>query len=296
VALLSGPALGAALALGSAATWALTSLLVRTLSPHFNSVAINAIRTLAGGALLLALILALDGGAGLAAISPGNMLLLVISIVIAIGIGDTVFFESTRRLGLGRGMTIAMTYPLVAAALAAVFLGEAITPRLAAGSLLTLGGLAMIALSRAGEAAAAEGWWTAVGGALLAAVAWGVSSVLLKAPLREVEPVTAQAVRLPLAGVLLFATPWARGAVRALRVSEPRVIGRVALLSALTAVSSVMFVASLKYAGVAVATVLSSTAPMFAIPLGLLFLGERLSRGPLLGAAITVLGIAVLQW
>jgi hypothetical protein len=53
--------------------------------------------------------------------------------------------------------------------------------------------------------------------------------------------------------------------------------------------------ASLKYAGVVVATVLSSTAPMFAIPLGFFFLGERLTIGAMLGSAVTLLGIALLH-
>src|SRR5262245_7689353 len=276
--------------------WAVTSLLVRTLSPHFNSVAVNAIRTIVGGGLLLTWVLIVEGGAALSAISAGNLTLLVVSIVLAIGIGDTVFFECTRRLGLGRGMTIAMSYPLVATALAASFLGETITPRLAVGSLLTLSGVAFIALSRGGDGAATDGWWIGIGGAVLAAVSWGVSSALLKVPLGEVDPVTAQAVRLPLAGVLLFATPWAWGSVRALREGTPGVVARMAVLSALTALSSVMFVGSLKYAGVAVSTVLSSTAPMFAIPLGVIFLGEQLSVRPVVGALVTVAGIVVLKW
>jgi drug/metabolite transporter (DMT)-like permease len=230
------------------------------------------------------------------AISVGNLTLLVVSIVLAIGIGDTVFFESTRRLGLGRGMTIAMSYPLVATALAAAFLGETITPRLAAGALLTLSGVALIALARAGDGAATDEWWIGVGGAVVAAISWGVSSALLKVPLGEVEPITAQAVRLPLAGLLLFATPWSRGAMRTLRGSGAGVVARMAVLSALTALSSVMFVGSLKHAGVAVSTVLSSTAPMFAIPLGVIFLGERLSLGPAVGTLVTVAGIVVLKW
>jgi DME family drug/metabolite transporter len=292
--LVSGPALGAACALGSAVTWAVTSLLVRTLDPHLGSVAINALRSTLAGALLLGWVLAARGATALVAMSWSSALLLALSIVLAIAIGDTVFFESTRRLGLGRGMTIAMTYPLVAAVLAALFLGEALTIRVVAGSLLTLGGLALIVLSRTGEPAV-EGWWLGVGGALLAAVAWGASAVMLKPPLQEVEPITAQALRLPLAGAVLFATPWARGTVRALRASAPAVVWRMVLLGVVTAVSSVLFVASLKWAGVAVATVLSATAPMFAIPLGLVFLGERLDRRRLVGTAVTVAGIVVLQ-
>jgi drug/metabolite transporter (DMT)-like permease len=56
-----------------------------------------------------------------------------------------------------------------------------------------------------------------------------------------------------------------------------------------------LFVAGVRHAGVAVATVLSSTAPIFAIPLGLVFLNERVPAVAAVGAAVTVLGIALLQ-
>jgi drug/metabolite transporter (DMT)-like permease len=46
---------------------------------------------------------------------------------------------------------------------------------------------------------------------------------------------------------------------------------------------------------VTVAAVLSSTAPLFAVPLGILFLGERLSPTAALGAVVTVIGIVVLE-
>jgi len=69
----------------------------------------------------------------------------------------------------------------------------------------------------------------------------------------------------------------------------------LALLAALTAVSSVLFVMGVKHAGVGVATVLSATAPMFAIPLGALFLGERMTVTAALGTLLTVAGIAVLS-
>jgi drug/metabolite transporter (DMT)-like permease len=56
-----------------------------------------------------------------------------------------------------------------------------------------------------------------------------------------------------------------------------------------------MFVAGVKHAGVAVASVLASTAPMFAIPLAVVFLDERLTARAILGAAVTVAGIVLLQ-
>lgn len=285
--------LGALAALGAAMTWAVTSLLARSLLGALGSVAVNAIRTGVGGTLLLAWVLATGGPAALA-MSPTAFGLLALSIVAAIAIGDTVFFESTKALGLGRAMTISMTYPVGAAALAAVFLGEPLTSSIAAGTLLTLGGLTLIVApwaDRDGD----ERFWFGVGTATLAALAWAVAVVLLKAPLRELDPVTAQAVRLPLAALTLGLTPWARGALGRLARCGAGALIRLGALSVLTALSAVLFVAGVKYAGVAVAAVLSSTAPMFAIPLGLLFLGERLSRGALLGAGVTVAGIVVLR-
>ncbi|MBI4608126.1 MAG: DMT family transporter [Candidatus Rokubacteria bacterium] len=292
---LSAPWVGALAALGSALTWAVISFLVRTLSPAFNSVTLNAVRTTVGGGLLL-LWIALTRGLGeLAGVSPRNFALLAVSIAIATGLGDTVFFESTRTLGLARAMTVSMTYPLIAAILAAAILGEPITLRVAAGSLLTLGGLALIVSARGRESAAEARFWLGFATAALAALAWAVSVILLKAPLAELDATTAQAVRLPVAAALLWATPWTRGAAGQLRQSGAPVIRRMAWLGALTAASSVMFVAGVKYSGVAVATVLSSTAPMFAIPLGLFLLGERLVPAALLGSILTVAGIVVLQ-
>lgn len=287
--------LGALAALGSACTWAITSLLVRSLAPTFNSVAINAIRTSIGGAALLGCLLLVTGGDGLLRISAASFGFLALSIVLAMTIGDTVFFESARALGVARAMTVSTTYPLLSAALASVFLGEMVTSRLLAGAVLTISGVLLIVTGRVAGAAAPARLWLGVGAALVAAVAWAISAVLMGPPLREMDAVTAQAVRLPLAAASLWVTPWARGAVARLLTSDRSVLVRIAVLSGLTAVSSVLFTAGLKYAGVAMATVLSSTAPMFAMPLGYLFLGERMSRRAILGTVLTVAGIAVLQ-
>ncbi len=287
--------LGALCAIGSAMTWAVTSLLVRDLIPRFGSVAVNALRSTLSGALLLAWVAA-TGGMPAVLATPGRpLLLLAVSIVFAIGIGDTVFFESTRSLGLGRSMTIAMCYPVLAAVLAVVFLAEPVTAPILAGTVITLAGLAIVTGARVapvtGEARPAVG----VAAALAAALAWAVSVVVVKAPLREMDAVTAQAIRLPLAAALLWLMPWSRGALAAVRTSDRGSLLRLVLLSALTSVSAVMFIAGLKYAGVVVATVLSSTAPLFAIPLGAVFLGERLSPAVALGAAVAVAGIVVLN-
>jgi drug/metabolite transporter (DMT)-like permease len=231
---------------------------------------------------------------GLASVSGPNLLLLLVSIVTAIAIGDTIFFESTRMLGVGRAMTLSMSYPVVAAVLAALLLDERITARVAIGGLLTLSGLALVVATRA-ETAEARRPWRGVLAACGAAVAWGVCVVALRIPLDEMDALTAQLVRLPLAALLLWALPWSWRDVPALVRAGPAIAVRLGVLSVLTAASSIMYVLSIKHAGVAVATVLSSTAPLFAVPLGVMFFGERLPPVALVGAAVAVAGVVVLK-
>jgi drug/metabolite transporter (DMT)-like permease len=292
---LSGPALGALCALGSALTWAVITLIVRTLTPAFNSVTLNALRTTAAGGLLVVWALAIGGVAGLTSVSLTDFLLLAVSILVASALGDTVFFESSQRVGLAPALTLSMTYPLMAALFAAAFLGEPVTAQLLVGSVLTLGGLALIVATRGGATHDRTQWWLGFGCAMVASLAWAASAILMKAPLREMDAVTAQALRMPLSGLLLFCTPWARGATARIAQSSPAIRWRLVALCVLTMFSSTLFAAGVKYAGVAVGTVLSSTAPMWALPLGFFVLGERLPVRAIVGLIITVGGIVVLQ-
>jgi drug/metabolite transporter (DMT)-like permease len=294
----SGPGVGVLCALGSALVWALISFVARTLAPVMNSVSINAVRSTVAGALLVLWVAVTDGPGALLAMSTATLVLLAVSICLAIVVGDNLFFEACRTIGIARSLTISTVYPLVSTVLAVLLLGEALTTAAVVGAMVTLAGLVLIVSARAPQGEGGEGephWRYGLGAAALAAFAWGVSPILMKAPLQEIDPTTAQAVRLPIASALLWATPWSRGAIGRLREGGPLALTRMAALSLLTAASAVLYMASIKYAGVAVATVASATAPMFAIPIGYFFLGERQTPLALAGTALTVVGIAILQ-
>jgi drug/metabolite transporter (DMT)-like permease len=285
---------GALCALGSALSWSVTSLMVSALAPAIGTFTINAARTTLTALIVIGWMLVAGDLQTILTLSMGGFALLAVSIVLAIAVGDTIFFESTQRLGLGRAMTISMSYPVVAASLAALLLGERLTAAIIVGGLVTLAGLVLIVLART-DAPGQPRPWRGVVEALLAALAWGVSVVALRVPLDEIDPVSAQAIRLPVGALILWVTPWAmRGVPVLIRGGWPLLL-RLIALAVVTAVSSVLYGASVKYAGVAVASVLSSTAPLFAVPLGVVFLGERLPRLALVGTAVTMIGIVVLR-
>jgi len=292
---LPDPTLGALCSLASALTWAVVSLFVRRLAGTLNSPTINALRTMGAGVLLMAWVLATGGVEALQGIGLATFFLLAASIVLSGSLGDTIFFESARFLGLARAMTASMTYPMLSAVLAAIFLGEPITTPLIMGSMLTLGGLALIVGARPNEPDRPGHLWLGLLASQAASIAWAVGVILLKVPLATVDSTTAQAVRLPLAALVLFATPWVWGSMGTVKEGGLSLAGLLTFLAVLTAGSSLLFVVGVKHAGVGVSTVLSSTAPMFAIPLGTLFLGERITRTAALGTLITVVGVAVLN-
>ena len=294
--LLAEPSVGALCALGSAFTWAVTSMLARTLQPPLTSVSINAIRSTVAGVVLLGWVVVVDGVSVMTSMSATTFGLLALSIAIAVGVGDNFFFESSRMVGLAAAMTIATSYPLITTVLAALVLGEAITIWVVIGGALTLAGVVLIISGGQHRAERHEHYRLGVAAAALASLAWGIAPILMKTPLQEMDAAAIQGVRLPVAAALLWITPWARGAVRQLVEGGQGLVVRMALLSLLTVFSSVMYVAGIKYAGVAIGSILSSVAPMFAIPLGVIFLHERLSPGALLGILVTIAGVIVLQF
>jgi drug/metabolite transporter (DMT)-like permease len=286
-----------ALSLLAALAWTLVSLVARDLTSQFPSLSLNIIRSAGASVLLVPLALLFGDLTSLPHVSGFAWVCLILSVLTALGIGDTAFFESTKSLGLARAMTISTAgYPLVASGLALWWYGERITLPLAVGSIVALGGLVLIVSESESTGPAPDstegrrhGLWLAV----VAALAWALSAALMKAPVREIDPLAIQAVRLPLSTLLLWATPWARGTARGLW-AQRRVVGRrIAALSALTALSAVAFLAGLKYAGVTMGTVLSSASPLFALPIAFLA-GERVTWRAATGAALTVAGIAIL--
>jgi drug/metabolite transporter (DMT)-like permease len=296
VAELTGPTFGAVCALLSALIWTLIGVMARALGPYLNALSINMLRSAVGG-LLLTLVALAGGGLGpLWNVSAVAWIYLGISLLTAFAIGDTAFFESTKSLGLARAMTISMINPMIASGLAIWLTGERITLTVAAGAVVTLAGLALIVSEGTPATPGVEDRpGRGLGLALLAATAWGVSPVLMKPAIMDVDPVSVQAVRLPFAALVLWVTPWARGTGvrvrRHLRTAGPLLLA----IGVLTALSAVTWVAGLKYAGITVTSVLSSTSPLFAIPIGLVVFGERVSRRAVAGTVLCLGGIVLLS-
>jgi drug/metabolite transporter (DMT)-like permease len=78
------------------------------------------------------------------------------------------------------------------------------------------------------------------------------------------------------------------------RTAQGREAAALLTVCLLSAVSPLLYTFGIKYGGVAIGSVLSTTSPLFTIPLEVLILGIRPSRRTIVGALITVAGIALM--
>jgi drug/metabolite transporter (DMT)-like permease len=288
---------GIAGGLGTGMVWAATSTLVRSLSGTLSPIQITAIRSAAGGCLLLCFTILIGEGSALLQAPLWAVLLLWLSILIAMGLGDTSFFASMDYLGVTRALTLGMANPLLTTLAGILLLGEPMTVPRVSGMLLVVGGIGLIVSGKDDASPGLRGpSRRGLRLVFFAATAWALSAIMIKAPLEVMPAAAATTLRFPAVAVVLWCSPWTRGTLRTvagMTRADKIALGSICLLSGF---GSLLFVIGIKYGGVAIGNVLSSTSPLFTLPYELWVLKQPISRQSVLGALVTVLGIGLMHF
>jgi drug/metabolite transporter (DMT)-like permease len=286
---------GDVVALAAALGWAATTVMARYISRAMPALWYNALRIAIAAAVLLAVSPWTLGRADLSQLTFLGLSFLLMSVLTGFAVGDTSFFESMRRIGVARAAPVAGCHPLVTAVLAVAFLGEPVTPVLMLG-IVTIGvGVWLITTDKAvAPAGRAAGHAMLVGVvlALVAAVGWAGSTVLVRPALAEIDAVVASTIRLPFATVVLLL------AAMRLRGFDNRKVHLGAGTSAwllfaglMTVVSATLFLWSVELAGAARTAAISSVSPVFSATMAVLLLGEQMTPRLAIGMAISLAGV-----
>jgi len=140
---LSAPPLqGAALMLGAGVAWGIYSLRGRGAGDATRVTAGNFLRAVPISAALSVLML---GGT---ALDNAGLLYAIASGALASGLGYAIWYTALPALKATNAATVQLSVPVIAALGGVVFLGEAITLRLALASMAILGGIALVILER----------------------------------------------------------------------------------------------------------------------------------------------------
>jgi drug/metabolite transporter (DMT)-like permease len=287
-------------ALGSALLWALASVAYGRIGQVLPPLGLN----LSKGVIAIALIgitLLLRQEAP-PILGPVNLGLLLLSGIIGIGVGDTLYFEALQRLGVRRTLLLKESLaPPMAAALAVVFLAELLPWVAWGGIVLTLLGVLWVISERTPQTQEPPGHHLqGVILGLLAALGQAVGAVLSRAALAEtpIPPLWGALLRL-LAGVtVLLLWGLLRREVRSwFKGFHSRRLWLGLCLAAFggTYLGIWLQQVGLKYAPAGVAQTLGATSPLFVLPIAL-WLGEEIRLRAWLGAGLALAGISLLFW
>lgn len=285
-------AIGLTAALASAASWAVGSILFTQLGKHISSLAM----TLAKGVIsvvLLGLALVLTGYENM---NQQDLLLLILSGLLGIALGDTFFFEALQDLGPHALVLLLMLGQVLTVVLAVVFLGETPTMAVWLGIVLVTLGIGIVLYTKlAGEKQASGLRGIAFG--LLSVLCMSVSILIAKQGLNSVSALQGTFIRMlsGTTGMLLFGTMTRRLAVWVVPFRDLKLVGHF-----LVAVCVVTFggfwlsLVAIKYVDVSIANTLNSTEPLFILPLAAIFLKEKVTLKAVAGTVIALLGIVSL--
>ena len=291
---LSNNFIGGLFALAAAAMWATASILWRKLGEDVAPIAMN----LGKGLVALACFGAVFAVRGVGEVNLPNGVMLSLSGLLGISVGDTLFFLALMRLGPRRMMLMDALIPVATAGLAFVVLGERLSPLGWAGGLLVLGGVIWVMRERLPQDSTADGHWReGVWLAVLAVACNAVAILLAKTAAAETRAADATFVRILAGAMGLVVYGLFRGQLRAwLRpFKTPRLLGVLVIASFVGTFLGIWFAqAALVFTTATAATILKATTPIFVLPLAIVFLREHVSRRALLGACLAVAGVSLL--
>ena len=288
--------LGEIAALGTAFLWSVTSILIRDAVHRVGPVSVNAVRASIGAVVFVVIVLA-TGRLGEVLSTPlTSVAVLVVSIAIGLGLGDTAYFQSLRLIGVSRALPISGSYPLLTVVLAALFVGEPLDWLDGLGTILVVASVWLLSLPAASARSTPAVSRDMRNGVLLsvfAAATWAVSTIGLKLGAEGVDVVVANGIRLPAAAILIVLISLRRGdGGLNLRKYDARTAALVGISGLTgTAIGSFLYLVAIVYAGAGRTAALQATSPFFAAPLAFLFLKEKVPPSALIGMLLSVAGV-----
>ena len=286
--------LGIVLGLTSAFIWATTSLAVKAQADRINPLSFNAFRMCIGAIFTLALLPFFGDAHALTQMSTGAVILLSLSSVIGIAVGDALYFWSMTKIGAARALPISGTYPLFTWAIAVPLLGEQITVSAMVGTALVIFGVYLLAPGNGSTISVdARTQRLATFAAIAAAALWAVATTMLKIGMQESSHViVVNAIRLPVAAIAgALVAQWQGGAAMWNGYNRKNLPQLIALAMYSTGIGMIVWTLTVDYAGAARAALLNTTAPLIGAPLAVIFLHERVTPKVAVGTLLAVWGV-----
>lgn len=283
--------IGIIAALGSAASWALATVVFDRLGKVIPAAGMTFFKGLFSLVLMLILILCTGG---FDALSLRDFFFLALSGIIGISIGDTLFFRSLQDLGAKVQVLYFMLGQIVTMFLSFLLLGEVLSIEEYVGAMILLCGIIIVTIGKQEDHPnKARG----IIGGFASILCFSISSVMVKVSIADVGVPTATFWRMFFSTVSVMFIGFT--SKRFVTWYTPLKQTKTLLLFLLNVVvitygGFLLSMLAIKHITVSLASVLSATEPVFVLILAFLINHERASKRELIGAAVTIAGLLII--
>jgi drug/metabolite transporter (DMT)-like permease len=295
--------IGELAALGAAISWAIAPILYRKALLNTKPISANIVRCATNAGVLVAVLLLLGKAGVLAALPSWVLAIVVLSGIIGLGIGDTLYMYGLKSLGVSRAVPLAATYPLSSLVWAVFLLGQPLSVTALVGAAAILVGIWLLSRQKAEETAVVKGKaaWLGIAACLTTALVWSVSITLMDVAVSTSGVVGLDAnyaiVTLRIASMALFLlllAPFVDKAHGFLKMKRRTVI--LLCIGGLVANGLGWLLMNYSFLDIAEAQAvpISSTSPLFAALAGFVLFREKATVKTVLGAVAIVAGIILI--
>ncbi len=299
---------GEILGLIAAVIWATSNTLMRMQTARLGAVAVNFWRCLVTIPFFLILFLILRDPGVIWALAPLTVLYIILGVCIGMVTGDSLQYHAIKLIGVSRAMPLSGCFPLFTVFFAWLINGEPIRVQVIGGAVVVMMGVILISLPKrapatrigiiAAPAPLVVDRANTIGilFSLIAAVCWSLSTVVQSKALAHADTITVNLIRMPVAACVLWIASRGRANIP-LKQFGGRTFAFLAVIGIFgTGLASITYLGALQIAGAGKTAVLGATAPLFALPLSMLLLGERPGARSIAGTLLTVVGIFLVVW
>ncbi len=285
-------------ALLAAFFWSLASVVYSQAGHKISAIGLNLVKGIIAISLLLLTVWV--RGSLFPNVGLVTIVLLIISGIIGIAIGDSAYFTTLKCLGPRQALLMETLAPPFTAILAFIFFQERLTLFAWLGILLTVFGVAWVVTEQVSDnTMGLTNWRRGLLFGLLAEVCQAVGILLSHLALTqtEISPLWSTLLRLFGGTVMLLLWLLVKGQNVTLLLKPLRSKRTFAVIGLATFLGTYLGIwlqqTALKFTAAGVAQALSSTSPIFVLPIAI-SLGDRVSVRGIFGAMIAIAGIVLL--
>jgi drug/metabolite transporter (DMT)-like permease len=283
-----------------AAFYGLSVVVYRSQSDEIRPVAVSSIKMWVAWPFMLLMTILLPGLSALY-LPLTTILILGTSVMFGAVLGDTIYLWSQERIGVSYAFPIAMSFPILTFFFTVVFLNEQLILSRLAGAIIAVVGVITISNEQNRNQIADESenesegqrrldlWGIAA--AIATMILYATGTTMLQVGIEGVDPIAGNLIRISFGSVAFV--PMVAVARRTGMPLPTRKATKYVIIAAFfgMALGSLFYVTAVAYLGAAIMSVIASTAPLFAVPVSVFYLKEKLTRLAMVGIAMALLGV-----